>query len=65
MRPEGCLSVPRGPRQIVRPASVTVEWLALDGEPMSGRFTGLSAACVQHEIEHMDGITIANRTQVP
>lgn len=58
---EGCLSVP--PRKwgkIARPAKCEAEWQDLDGKPRSGGFSGIVARCVQHEVEHLEGILITD-----
>ena len=52
---EGCLSIPEQYADVKRPASVTVEWMDLDGATQERTFTGLWATCVQHEIDHLDG----------
>jgi peptide deformylase len=52
---EGCLSIPEQYGEVKRPASVTVEWLDLDGIRQERMFEGLWATCVQHEIDHLDG----------
>ena len=52
---EGCLSVPEQYADVKRPASVTVEWMDLEGATQERTFTGLWATCVQHEIDHLDG----------
>ena len=52
---EGCLSIPDQYAEVKRPASVTVEWLDLDGTTQERTFSGLWATCVQHEIDHLDG----------
>lgn len=53
---EGCLSVPEHYADVVRPAEVEVRYLDLDGAPQVLRADGLLAICVQHEIDHLDGI---------
>ncbi len=53
---EGCLSIPEQYADIERPAEVEVAWTGLDGTHYSERFDGLWATCVQHEIDHLDGI---------
>jgi len=53
---EGCLSIPEQYADVERPSEVTVRWLGLDGEPHEEHFTGLWATCVQHEIDHLDGV---------
>ena len=53
---EGCLSVPEHYSDVVRPAKVTVRYLDRDGETKEMTCEGLLATCVQHEIDHLDGI---------
>ena len=53
---EGCLSVPEHYSDVVRPAKVTVRYLDRDGETKELVCEGLLATCVQHEIDHLDGI---------
>ena len=53
---EGCLSVPEHYSDVVRPARVTVRYLDRDGAPREMACEGLLATCVQHEIDHLDGI---------
>lgn len=53
---EGCLSVPQHYADVVRPAEVKVKYLDLDGEQQELHADGLLATCVQHEMDHLDGI---------
>jgi peptide deformylase len=53
---EGCLSVPEHYSDVVRPARVTVRYLDRDGATKEMACEGLLATCVQHEIDHLDGI---------
>lgn len=53
---EGCLSIPDQMTPVTRPAQVTLAWQDLQGGAQTGSFTGFAAACVQHEIDHLDGI---------
>ena len=53
---EGCLSVPEHYSDVVRPARVTVRYLDRDGATREMACEGLLATCVQHEIDHLDGI---------
>ena len=53
---EGCLSVPEHYSDVVRPAKVTVRYLDRDGKTQEMACEGLLATCVQHEIDHLDGI---------
>ncbi len=52
---EGCLSIPDQYAEVKRPATVTVQWMGLDGAAQERTFEGLWATCVQHEIDHLDG----------
>ncbi|MGA9254101.1 MAG: peptide deformylase [Roseobacter sp.] len=58
---EGCLSIPGIMTSIARPTWVEVRWQDLNGEACEQRFTGFSAACVQHEIDHLDGVVTLDR----
>ncbi|MEH6832561.1 peptide deformylase [Sulfitobacter sp.] len=53
---EGCLSIPGVSAEISRPAQVQMVWTGLNGGRYVQSFTGFAAACVQHEIDHLDGI---------
>ena len=53
---EGCLSVPEHYSEVVRPAKVRVRYLDRDGKRQEMACEGLLATCVQHEIDHLDGI---------
>ena len=53
---EGCLSVPDVDGDVVRAARVTVEYLDETGTERSFQGEGLLARCIQHEIDHLDGI---------
>jgi peptide deformylase len=53
---EGCLSLPEHYSDVVRPARVTVRYLDRDGQRQELACEGLLATCVQHEIDHLDGI---------
>ena len=53
---EGCLSVPDHYSDVVRPATVTVRYLDRDGKVQNLACDGLLATCVQHEIDHLDGV---------
>jgi peptide deformylase len=52
---EGCLSIPDQYAEVKRPATVTVQWMDLEGAAQERTFEGLWATCVQHEIDHLDG----------
>lgn len=53
---EGCLSIPGVSAEISRPAQVQMVWTGLNGGRFVQSFSGFAAACVQHEIDHLDGI---------
>ena len=53
---EGCLSVPDHYADVVRPASCVVQYLDENGEQREITASGLLATCVQHEIDHLDGV---------
>jgi len=53
---EGCLSVPELFAEVVRPASIQVTYLDRDGAQQTMDADGLLATCIQHEIDHLDGI---------
>ena len=53
---EGCLSIPEYYEEVERPASVTVKYLDLDGKQHEVKATGLFATCIQHEIDHLNGV---------
>lgn len=53
---EGCLSVPDQYAEVERPAEVTVRYLDYEGEPREIHASGLLATCLQHEMDHLEGI---------
>ena len=53
---EGCLSIPEYYGEVERPASVRVRYLDLDGKTQEEEATGLFATCIQHEIDHLNGV---------
>ena len=55
---EGCLSFPDVRVEIKRPKEVTVEHLDYNGKKTISEFDGILATCVQHEIDHLNGITL-------
>jgi peptide deformylase len=58
---EGCLSVPEHYADVTRPAEVTVRYLDRDGAQQDLKCDGLLATCVQHEIDHLDGILFIDK----
>lgn len=53
---EGCLSVPEQYADVERPARITVEYLDYHGKPQREELDGLWATCLQHEMDHLDGV---------
>lgn len=53
---EGCLSVPSFYDDVERPAQCRVRFLDYDGKPREIDCDGLLATCIQHEIDHLNGI---------
>tara|TARA_B100000902_G_scaffold200354_1_gene190943 strand:+ start:22741 stop:23259 length:519 start_codon:yes stop_codon:yes gene_type:complete len=53
---EGCLSVPNQFAEIDRPSSCLVEFLDYKGKKKSLNASGLLATCIQHEMDHLEGI---------
>ena len=55
-REEGCLSLPGQYADVTRPARVKVRWHDLDGAKREVEAEGLLSACLQHEIDHLNGV---------
>lgn len=53
---EGCLSIPGVSADVSRPAQVQMMWTGLNGGRYTQGFNGFAAACVQHELDHLDGV---------
>jgi peptide deformylase len=53
---EGCLSIPEVHEDVERPAKVRVRYLDLDGKPHEDEAEGLYATCIQHEVDHLNGV---------
>jgi peptide deformylase len=53
---EGCLSIPGVNAEVSRPSQVQMVWTGLNGGRYVQSFSGFAAACVQHEIDHLDGV---------
>ena len=58
---EGCLSLPGLTGMIERPAQIVMEGQGLSGDPMRIETSGLEARCIQHEIDHLNGVLIIDR----
>ena len=55
---EGCLSIPEIHEDVERPARVKVKYLDLEGKPHEEDAEGLFATCIQHEIDHLNGVLL-------
>src|ERR1700731_1421752 len=53
---EGCLSIPEFYEEVERPARVRVKFLDVPGAEQELEASGLLATCLQHEIDHLDGV---------
>lgn len=53
---EGCLSIPDYYAEVERPAALTVEYIGRDGKKQTVEADGLLATCLQHEIDHLNGV---------
>lgn len=53
---EGCLSIPEYYEEVERPAAVRIRYMDLDGKVHEEDAEGLFATCIQHEIDHINGV---------
>jgi peptide deformylase len=53
---EGCLSIPEFYEEVERPAQVKVRYTDLDGHPHEVEANALLATCLQHELDHLNGV---------
>jgi peptide deformylase len=58
---EGCLSLPGLYGQVARPKQVRINAYTLAGQEIEADATGLFARCVQHELDHLDGVLFPDR----
>jgi peptide deformylase len=58
---EGCLSIPEYYEEVERPTEVKVKYLDLDGKAHEITAKGLLATCLQHEIDHTNGVLFIDR----
>ena len=61
MMKEGCLSFPDIYIMLKRPKVVVMDYQTVDGEKRSIKLGGLGARCVQHEIDHLNGVIFLQR----
>jgi peptide deformylase len=59
---EGCLSLPRVAVDVERPLHARVRGVGVDAEPLLIEASGLEARVLQHEIDHLDGVLMLDRT---
>ena len=59
---EGCLSLPQVVVEVTRPAQIRVSAQDGFGEPLKLEVDGLEARVIQHELDHLDGVLIIDRT---
>jgi peptide deformylase len=60
---EGCLSLPRIVVDVDRPLFVRARGVDVHGEPFSVEASGLEARVIQHELDHLDGVLMLDRTE--
>jgi peptide deformylase len=53
---EGCLSIPDQYAEIERPDTVRARWTDEHGKSREGEFDGLMSVCLQHEVDHLNGV---------
>ena len=53
---EGCLSVPDQYAEVDRPDAIRARWLDLDGKQQEQEIDGMLAVCLQHEMDHLNGV---------
>ena len=60
---EGCLSVPKIFADVARPTRVVLRATLLNGEKVEVECGGLLGRCIQHEIDHLDGVLFPDRVE--
>ena len=55
---EGCLSIPQTYLPITRAETVKVKYRDMRGKPHIENYSGLTARVIQHEVDHLDGVTM-------
>jgi peptide deformylase len=60
---EGCLSLPGVIVDVERPLHVRARGVDVHGEPLSLEASGLEARVIQHEVDHLDGVLMIDRTE--
>jgi peptide deformylase len=57
---EGCLSFPGARSEVTRPTKVKVKYLDFNGNEKVEEMEGILATCIQHEIDHLEGVTFVD-----
>ena len=60
---EGCLSYPRLFVKVKRPQNMTMEWWTEEGTRCEEEFVGITSRILQHEVDHLNGITFIKRAE--
>lgn len=60
---EGCLSIPGVYLEVIRPQLVEVTYKDENGRPQTLKATGLLSRCIQHEIDHLNGVLFVDRVE--
>ncbi len=58
---EGCLSLPGVTGEVRRPAEITINARDLDGGEVTVRAAGMFSRCLQHEVDHLEGVLIIDK----
>jgi peptide deformylase len=58
---EGCLSVPGVYLDVIRPEAITVAFKDENGRPQKISASGLLSRCIQHEMDHLNGVMFVDR----
>ena len=61
---EGCLSFPGLYIEVPRAETIKIEATCLDGKPIHIEADGLLSRCLQHEVDHLDGIVFVDRLSI-
>ena len=61
LREEGCLSFPQQYAEVERPETVHIRYINENSEVKELQAEGLAAICIQHEIDHLDGVLLTDR----
>jgi peptide deformylase len=62
---EGCLSLPGIAAKITRPKTILVKYIDENENEIQQEFSDLASTCIQHEIDHLDGILFPDRVIMP